>query len=170
MKITAIVTCNKYGGIGQGKSLPWPELYFGRDNFNVFVGDNPVLIGNNSYRLMSQIKHIDNTKKFFIYTQNVESNLPATITTVSGAAQEVIDKISEDETIENLFIAGGEEVFRIFYNLIDEWIITVLDEHQLQFDKMIPLNNIQNDWPVTKELTSGVDHYQHFNVIKYSKE
>jgi dihydrofolate reductase len=169
MKVIGIVTCTKFGGMAQGNLLPWPELYFGLDNFKLFVGDSPVLVGNATYKNMYQIKHLDPTRKYFIYTNQSPSTTTMT-NTVSGDPVDVISKIAEDETIETLFIAGGSKVFETFYNVIDEWIITILEEHQLQFDKVIPLEKIKTDWPVSKELTSGVDHYQHFAVMKYSKE
>jgi dihydrofolate reductase len=168
MKITAIVTCNKFGGMSQGNRLPWPELYFGMDNWSLFVGDNPVLIGYNTYRNMYQIKHMNPSKKFYVYTKEANPTILESMAAY-GKPEDVIEKLSKDTGSNNLFIAGGLGVFNTFYDLIDEWNVTILEEHQYQYDMLLPLEKIKQDWPVATEITHGVDHYQHFVVMKYSK-
>jgi len=164
MTTIAIVTCTKLGGIGIESNFPWPSLYFDEDNFKERVGDSVVLVGSGAYTTHSHLRG----SVTYVLTNNTSFESSETVKAISGTPEEVITQITSENPDKNIFIAGGETVFRSYDSLIDEWYVTVVEERHI-FDREIFLNRIKHAYPNHKFLTEGTDNNQNFSRWHYTK-
>jgi dihydrofolate reductase len=164
MTTIAIVTCTELGGIGIESNYPWPRLYFEEDNFSSRVGDNIVLVGSGAFLAH---KHLRGSTTY-VLTNNTEFETSDTVKTINGTPEEVIAKITEENPDKDIFIAGGESLFRAYNNLIDEWFVTIIEEKAI-FDKEIFLLRIKHAYPNHTFITDGTDNNQNFSRWHYTK-
>ena len=164
MTTIAIVTCTKLGGIGIESKFPWPSLYFDEDNFNETVNGNIVLVGSGAY---ATHKHLRGSVTY-VLTSNTEFETSDTVKAIAGTPEEVITQITSENPGKDIFIAGGETVFRAYDSVINEWYVTVVEERHI-FDREIFLNRIKHDFPNHKFLTEGTDNNQNFTRWHFTK-
>lgn len=166
MTTIGIVTCTETGGIGINGLRPWGNLFFAKEHFEERVGDNPVIIGKASF-LANQKFYED--KAIFVLSNDTSIELPEYATAVSGNAEEVLAQVNEAHPGKTVYIAGGEAVYETFWNNIDEWYVTIIEERHV-FDKEIRLAHIYRDFPVKELIGQGTDSIQDFSIFHFTKE
>ena len=165
MTIIAIVTSTKNGGIGIEDRLPWINLYAMRDAYEQLAVGNVVLVGKQSFSsheyLRGEVTYVYTTDETFEETEHVKR--------ISGTAEDVINTIKENHPDKNIIIGGGASVFKIFYDLIDEWRVTFINE-QAVFNKDIDITNVQYIWNDRTLLSAGTDNNKEFEVWHMKKK
>jgi dihydrofolate reductase len=165
MKIKAITISTTNGGIGWNDKLPWFSISIVDKNFNESAKDNVVLIGRSAFENHTNLRGLVN----YVYTTKDDIQETDTIKRASGSAQDIIERIKSENPDKDIIIAGGETVYRTFYDLIDEWKVTIIDEF-VPYNKDINLTNIQYIWNNKVLLNSGIDNNLQFRTYLYSKK
>ena len=70
---------------------------------------------------------------------------------------------------KNIIIAGGVNVFKAFWDHIDDWRVTIVKEFVV-YDEDIDLTSIQYHWNDRRLLGEGVDNNQNFEIWHYRKK
>ncbi len=165
MKIKAITISTANGGIGWNDRLPWFSISIVGKNFNEFAKDNVVLIGRNAFENHKDLRGVTT----YVYTTKNEIQESENIKRVSGSPQEIVERIKSENPDKDIIIAGGETVYKDFYDLIDEWRVTIIDEF-VPFNRDINLTNIQYLWNKRVLVNSGTDNNLNFRTYIYSKK
>jgi dihydrofolate reductase len=103
-----------------------------------------------------------------VYSRSETFQDTDTVKRISGEPEDIISELKAEYPDKNIIIAGGLNVFEKFYDLIDEWRVTIVDEFVV-YDKQINLTNIQYTWPKHQLISTGQDLNQNFNTFNYSK-
>lgn len=165
MKTIAIMVSTPTGGLGMDDSLPWFQLSIHTDNFEELAKDQIVLVGSSAFNNHNYLRGAVT----YVYSKNESFQETETLKRVSGDVPEaIINKLKADHPDKNIIIAGGLSVFEKFYELIDEWRVTIVEDFVV-FNKFINLTDIQHHWPKKRVVSSGQDLNQVFNTYHYSK-
>jgi len=134
--IIGIVAVDRNGAIGKGGKLPWhysADLKF----FKETTTGNAVVMGHNTWRslkkplpnrlniVLSRTSEVQ-ADEFVVIMRNVES---------------VFAKAKELEC--DLFVIGGEQVYRSFLRYIDKWIVTEVPLTIDDADAFIPSDYLE---------------------------
>jgi dihydrofolate reductase len=164
MKTIAIMISTQNGGIGMNDKMPWMPLNILADNYKELATDQIVVVGKGSFKsyghLRGEVTYVYTTDEGFPETDSVKH--------ISGDPETVINTIKEAHPDKNIIIAGGENVFKVFYDLIDEWRVTIVEEFAI-YNKDINLTNIQYVWNKKRLVNSGQDNNLNFTTYHYSK-
>ena len=164
MKIIAIMISTENGGIGMNNNLPWMPLNILADNYKELATDQIVLVGKGSFsshaHLRGETTYVYTTDNGFPETDNVKR--------ISGEPKDVIEELKQAHPNKNIIIGGGEVVFNKFYDLIDEWRVTIIEEFAI-YNKDINLTNIKYVWKKKRLVNSGQDNNMNFTTYHYSK-
>lgn len=166
MTTIAIVTSTPVGGIGINDRLPWLNLSILKDNYDELAKDAVVLAGKNA------VFNHDHVKGEIIYVYTREENPfqeTDTLKKISGDPNDVINELQERHPGKNIIIGGGEGIFSIFYDYIDEWRVTIIDEFVV-YNRDLNLADITARWSKHRLVASGVDLNQSFSTWHYSNE
>lgn len=164
MTVIAIVTSTKTGGIGINDALPWINLYTVKDAYDELAPGNVVLIGGSSYNKHEHIKG----DKVYVYTRDTTFQDTEKVKAVSGTPEEIIARIESENPDANIILAGGANVFKTFYNLIDEWRVTYVNE-PVVYNKDIDMTNVRYTWSNKRIVSSGFDNNKEFEIWHYTK-
>jgi dihydrofolate reductase len=152
MTTIAIVTSTATGGIGNNDRLPWFTLNNLRDNFDELATDQIVLVGGSSFNTHPYVRGAIT----YVYTTTEMFEENDALKMISGDPADVIAAIQAAHPDKNIIIGGGKTVFEKFYDLIDEWRVTIIEEFAL-FNKDIDWTNIQYLWKDKTVINSGQD-------------
>jgi dihydrofolate reductase len=152
------------GGIGMNNNLPWMPLNILADNYKELATDQVVLVGKGSF---SSYPHLRG-EVTYVYTQ--DQGFPETdnVKHISGSPEDVVEEIRQAHPDKNIIIAGGENVFKMFYDLIDEWRVTIIEEFAI-YNRDINLTNIKYVWKKKRLVNNGQDNNMNFTTYHYSK-
>lgn len=164
MKIIAIMISTENGGIGMNNGLPWMPLNILADNYKELATDQIVLVGKSSFNSYPHLRGA----KTYVYTTDVGFPESDDVKRITGEPLEIIEKLKEDHPDKNIIIAGGENVFKNFYDLIDEWRITIIEEFAI-YNRDINLTNIQYIWKNRRVVNKGQDNNMNFTTYHYAK-
>jgi dihydrofolate reductase len=164
MKTIAIMISTQNGGIGMNDRLPWMPLNILADSYKELATDQVVLVGKGSFSSYAHLRG----EYTYVYTKDEGFPESDNVKHISGDPIDVIEKIKENHPNKNIIIAGGEHVFKQFYDLIDEWRITIIEEFAI-YNKDINLTNIQYVWKKRRLINSGQDNNMNFSTYHYSK-
>lgn len=164
MTTIAIVTSTPVGGIGINNRMPWLNLTVMKDSYDELAKDCIVLVGKNGFG-----QEYIRGSETYIYTRDENFASGNNIHTISGEPADVIAQLNELYPDKNIIIGGGELLFNGFYDLIDEWRVTIVDEFVV-YDIDLNLTNIQYRWKKHRLVASGVDNNLNFSIWHYSKE
>jgi dihydrofolate reductase len=152
------------GGLGMNEHLPWFQLGVHTENFSEVAKGNIVLVGSSAFNNLNYLRG-DVT---YVYSQSDNFQESETLKRIEGIPEAVINKLKADHPDKNIIIAGGLSVFEKFYEYIDEWRVTLVEEFVV-FNKFINLTDIQHKWPKHRLISSGQDLNQNFSTFQYSK-
>lgn len=163
MTTIAIVISTENGGIGMNDSMPW-KLHNIKDAYDELAASNVVLVGRKSYHGQEHVRggitYVYSRDESFVETDTVKH--------ISGTPEEVINQIKEAHPDKDIIIGGGKEVFLQFWDLIDEWRVTMIEEFTI-FNKLIDMTEIQYKWKTRRKVSSGTDSNQNFTVYHFTK-
>ena len=146
------------------ESLPWINLDILTDSYKELAQNNVVLVGKSSFAthkyLRGAITYVYTTDELFEETDTVKR--------ISGTAEEVINKIKEENADKDIVIGGGGTVFKTFYDLIDAWRVTFINE-SVVFNRDVDMTDIQHKWNKRQLLSAGTDNNKEFEVWHLTK-
>lgn len=152
------------GGLGVNENLPWFQLSIHVDNFEELATDQIVLVGSTAFNTHNYLRGAVT----YVYTQTESFQETETLKRITGEPEAIISELKAEHPDKNIIIAGGLTVFEKFYDLIDEWRVTIVDEFVV-FNKHINLTNIQYKWPNHRLVSTGQDLNQNFSTFNYSR-
>ena len=152
------------GGLGMDENLPWFQLSIHTDNFEEVAKDQIVLVGSSAFNKHNYLRGAITV----VYSRNESFEETETLRRMTGEPEAVISELKAEYPDKNIIIAGGLSVFEKFYDLIDEWRVTIVDEFVV-FNKQINLTNIQYKWPKHRLVSTGQDLNQNFSTYSYSR-
>jgi dihydrofolate reductase len=164
MKTIAIMISTQNGGIGMNDKMPWMSLNILKDNFKELATEHVVLVSRASFNSYPHIRG----QKTYVYTTDEGFPESENVKRISGEPEDVISTIKTDNPEKNIIISGGESVFKNFYNLIDEWRVTIIEEFAI-YNRDINLTDIQFNWKKKRLVNSGQDNNMNFSTYHYSK-
>ncbi len=165
MTTIAIVISTEVGGIGIKGRMPWMELFSVRDAYEELAVGNIVLVGKKSFKSHDHLRG----EMTYVYTTNDDVEESDKVKRISGTPEEVISKLKEDHPDKNIIIAGGASVFKEFWDLIDEWRVTIIKEFVI-YEEDIDLTNVQYTWNDRRLIGEGTDNNQNFEIWHYRKK
>jgi dihydrofolate reductase len=165
MTTTAIVISTEVGGIGINGRMPWLEFYSAKDAYQELAKNNIVLVGRKSFDSHPHLRG----EVTYVYSNNVDLVESDSVKRVSGSADDIISMIKETHPDKNIIIAGGVNVFKAFWDHIDEWRVTIVKEFVV-YEEDIDLTSIQYHWNDRRLLGEGVDNNQNFEIWHYRKK
>jgi dihydrofolate reductase len=152
------------GGIGIEDRLPWFQISIMGSGFEELATDQVLLVGRNSYE---SNKHLQGYTTY-VYTTDETFEETDTVKRISGEAEDVLARIKQEHPDKNIIIGGGQTLYTKFYDLIDEWRITIIEEFVV-FDRDINLTNIKYIWNKKRLVNSGQDLNMNFSTYHFTK-
>ena len=134
--ITGIVAVDRNGAIGKGGKLPWhysADMKF----FKETTTGNAVVMGRKTW--LSLKKPLPNRLNIVLSrTSEIE---PQESLLVLQSVESVISIARDLET--DLYVIGGEQVYRSFLPCIDKWIVTEVPLTVEDADAFVPENYLE---------------------------
>jgi len=134
--IIGIVAVDRNGAIGKGGKLPWhysADLKF----FKETTTGNAVVMGHNTWRSLK--KPLPNRLNIVLSrTSEVQAE---EFVVIMRDVESVLAKAKELEC--DLFVIGGEQVYRSFLPYIDKWIVTEVPLTIDDADAFIPSDYLE---------------------------
>lgn len=118
MKITIVVAMNKENVIGIDNQLPWhiPEDL---QHFKLVTYGKPVIMGRKTFESIGKALP---GRKNIVISKNVDLEIPE-VTVYKSLALAILD----NQTVPELCIIGGGEIFKQALPIADELNITIVD-------------------------------------------
>jgi dihydrofolate reductase len=148
--IIGIVAVDRNGAIGKGGKLPWhysTDMKF----FKETTTGNAVVMGHNTWRSLK--KPLPNRLNIVLSRQSdIE---PQESLLVLRSVESVLSTARVLET--DLYVIGGEQVYRSFLPYIDKWIVTEVPLTIEDADAFVPANYLEGFRAVeSKELEANL--------------
>ena len=148
--ITGIVAVDRNGAIGKGGKLPWhysADMKF----FKETTTGNAVVMGRKTW--LSLKKPLPNRLNIVLSrTSEIE---PQESLLVLQSVESVVSIARDLET--DLYVIGGEQVYRSFLPHIDKWIVTEVPLTVAGADAFVPANYLEGFRAVgTRELEANL--------------
>jgi dihydrofolate reductase len=136
MNISMIVAMGKNRAIGKDNNIPW-KLPAEQNYFKETTMGHAVVTGRKNFESMGRAlkgrRNIIITRNRQYQAENCE---------IITSTEELMDKFKASE--EEVFIIGGEEIYRMFMPLANKLYITIIEE-DFDGDTFFPEIN-ENDW------------------------
>lgn len=150
MRIIGIVAVDRNGAIGKGGKLPWhysADMKF----FKETTTGNAVVMGHNTWRSLKQaLPH-----RLNIVLSRQSELEPQESLVVMRDVESVLRKAKE--LPGNLFVIGGEQVYRSFLPHIDKWLVTEVPLTIEDADAFVPENYLEGFHDTgSRELEAGL--------------
>lgn len=152
------------GGVGMDDNLPWFQLSIHTENFEEIAKDQIVLVGNSAFNKHNYLRGAVT----YVYSRNENFQETETLKRITGEPEAIINKLKADYPDKNIIIAGGLSVFEQFYNLIDEWRVTIVEDFVV-FNRFINLTDVQHKWSKHRLVSTGQDLNQNFSTYNYAR-
>ena len=148
--IIGIVAVDRNGAIGKGGKLPWhysADMKF----FKETTTGNAVVMGHNTWRSLK--KPLPNRLNIVLSRQSAIEPQDSVV-----VLRDVESVLSLAETLDReLYVIGGEQVYRSFLGNIDKWIVTEVPLTVKDADAFIPKNYLEGFRAVgSKELEENL--------------
>lgn len=121
-----IACCDIAGGIAKEKQIPWLNTDFSKldlKRFKELTTDQCVVMGRNTYNEIAGLREIGETvlpnRECYVITTNKDNECKGAIT---------ISSIEEIETDKEIFIIGGEQLYREYLRKCDTVYLTIVGE------------------------------------------
>lgn len=142
MKITIILACNKFGGIGLNNKMPWhskTDLLFFR--WVTSSEKSAVIMGSNTFASCGQLKDrlniilsnkednvfCDKSNEYMKSNENVKTNEQIIYSKSIDEALTICNK----NNIKTLYVIGGAQIYRLFYDneIYDDIILSYINDN-----------------------------------------
>ena len=156
--IIGIVAVDRNGAIGKGGQLPWhysADMKF----FKETTTGNAVVMGHKTW--LSLIKPLPNRLNIVLSRQSEIEPLDSVL--VLRDVESVLAAAKDLKT--DLFVIGGEQVYRSFLPYIEKWIVTKVPLTIEDADAFVPPNYLEEF-----ELTDSKKIDGELTVSFYSRE
>jgi dihydrofolate reductase len=161
MKISSIVAMGKNRVIGADNQMIWhiPSEF---EHYRSKLGDHYFVIGRKNYE---GSKHKLNTEKAIVLSRSADYKCEAPVFNTPTQAITYAQKQGEKE----LFIMGGEQIYRTFMPLIDTLYLSIVD-YDKAGDTYFPEHELFQ-WECKKNFTKGIDDqtpisWEYFELVK----
>lgn len=158
MKMAVVAAVGLRGELGRNGELPWrikEDLAF----FKQLTTDQVVVMGRKTYDSIG--KALPNRTVIVLTTQEGYDLKDAIVMNSVGEVM----KFAHSNNLDNLYIAGGGEMYKHFLPLADLLYLTVVDA-RFDADTYFPVVN-DDEWEVVKEEPQDNGEYSFtFNVLK----
>jgi dihydrofolate reductase len=157
MSIIGIVAVDRQGAIGKGGKLPWhysADMKF----FKETTIGNAVVMGHNTWRTLK--RPLPNRLNIILSRQSEIE--PQDSVVVVRDVDSVLSMARDFDC--DLFVIGGEQVYRSFLPSIEKWIVTEVPLTVSGADTFVPPNYLDG-FALTETKTIGED----LNVSFYSR-
>lgn len=126
MKLKLIVACDSCGNIGADNEIPWPPLKNDLRSFknNTTAGVNPgILMGRKTWESLKNKAPLPNRINMVLTRDRTYvANGAIVVHDVIGVLINTLRK-----NIDNLWVIGGHEIYKLFLPHVDEILITKID-------------------------------------------
>lgn len=139
MKISIIVAMAKNNVIGVNNSLPW-KLPADLKRFKDITMGNPIIMGRNTHESIGRV--LPGRTNIILTSKPFEKDGCVCVSSIDEALKKC------DSSME-VFIIGGEKVFRSCLTIVDKMYITMIND-DIPGDTFFPEINM-NDWKKTEE-------------------
>lgn len=157
MKNLSIIVCTSNNFvIGCNNKIPW-HLSSDLKRFKNITSDHTVVMGRNTYESIGKLLK---NRRNIILTRNLEYKVEGCeIVHSKEELYDIIDDYSE------VFIIGGEEIYRMFYNEVNTIYLSKLLE-DFKGDSFFPVVNI-NNWKIEESfLVNDEYNYIFYKLIR----
>lgn len=174
-KVSIILATTSSGGIGYDNDIPWnfPDDLRNFKRITSFVKDkskkNAIIMGRNTWESLPS-KPLQNRINI-ILTNNIEYELEEKYkknAIISYNIDEALMYCSADN-VENIFIIGGEQIYKIFFNeykhLIDKIYLTIITSYY-ECNKFADIDNIFKNYKILPENITIYDYYT--TIVAYN--
>lgn len=150
MIISSIVAMGKNRVIGANNQMMWsiPSEF---NHYRSLLADHNFVIGRKNFE---GSKETLNQSKALILSRNHDYQ---SVTPVFHDPQSAIDYARDDLGEKELFILGGEQIYRVFMPFIDRLYLSIVN-FELKGDAYFPAHESYN-WDCKKQFTRPVDDH-----------
>ena len=169
--ISLIAAAAKNGAIGENNEIPW-HLSSDLIRTKKITMGHPIIMGRKTHESISGFRnHIGwkHNEKFehrllpgrtnIIVTRNKDYTVPGAI--VANSLEEAIEKAKESEGFDEIFIIGGESLYKEGFEIADKVYLTSVDI-EVKGDAFFPEIN-ESDWILTEEEPHKKDEKNNYN-------
>lgn len=167
-KISIVVAATSSGGIGFDNKLPWniPDDLRNFKRITSFVNDkckkNAIIMGRTTWESLPN-KPLQNRLNI-ILTNDIDYNIDDKYKSdviISYGIQDALMYCDADN-IENIFIIGGEQIYKLILNdysgMIDKIYLSIILKNY-ECNKFIDINNIFENYKILSEDINIYDEY-----------
>lgn len=175
-KYSIIVATSCDGGIGFENKIPWniPEELSSFKRITSKTDDkdknNAIIMGRKTWESLP-VKPLPNRLNIIISGNpeyDIEANVPKSVIVVSSIEDAFM--YCPTSNIENIFIIGGESIYKECFNnykdYIDKVYLSIITNKNYKCDKFIDTEYIFNNFKVLPENISICDNYT--SVVAYN--
>ncbi|QQR60611.1 dihydrofolate reductase [Candidatus Uhrbacteria bacterium] len=144
--ISIIVAASDNDVIGQANALPW-RLSRDLKNFKELTTGNTVVMGRKTFEsIIARLGHPLPNRKNVVITRQQDFVASSEVVVVSSW-EEAIEKTKG----ENIFVSGGEAIYRIAHAYADKLYLTRVHTNIEGGDVEMPIKDISSTWNLVKE-------------------
>lgn len=155
--MSILVACSTNGAIGAKGKLPW-HIKADMIRFKKMTSGKVVIMGRKTFESLDYIPlpgrvNIVITRNFEEVTSRVPAGVDTSALIVVNSKEAAVEKAQQciRETIDHIYIIGGEEIYNMFIDDVDAIYITSVDTVVEDADAFIRLENIANVWDITPD-------------------
>jgi len=147
---------DRNNAIGKNGELPW---HFSEDlrNFKKLTTGHIIIMGRKTWDSLP-IKPLPNRRNIVI-SSSEQSDIES-----YRSIELCIDILGSDSKISDVFIIGGQSIYKFFYNYSNTLHITFIDDVYSDTDVFFPINidTIKNDFKMVENNKEG-------NILSFTK-
>ncbi|MFN3487650.1 MAG: dihydrofolate reductase [Emticicia sp.] len=161
--ISLIAAMSTNRAIGLNNALPWNPIAADWDNLKEVTAGKKMIMGRKSYdnphRIWSEVGNYVITRQAdYVADEGFE---------VANSLETAFEKCKNDDEV---FVLGGEEIFRLAIPFADKIYLTIVHE-EFEGDAFFPEFN-ENEFAVTerKEFSAGQNTPYDISILTYSRK
>lgn len=137
-------------GIGYKGKLPWPPHREDLLEFKKITLGSPIIMGRVTWESIG-CKPLPGRTNIVIAGSGLKNYIPEGVILVSS----IKDALSEAKKVcnENIFVIGGESVYKAFLPMADELIISRIPKLESDPDCQLPMDSYFPDWTTSRQFS-----------------
>jgi dihydrofolate reductase len=140
-KISLIVAVSDNQGIGLDNKLPWGHIPEDMKWFKHHTEGHVVVMGSKTYDSLPEAFRPLPKRTNVVLTRGTERDADLNL---QGDAQKVIEEVQATYPDQEIFIIGGEEVYKQFIHLVDRVLVTRVRQVVVA-DAFLDIDAMMND-------------------------
>lgn len=152
--LNCLVAVEKNQGIGYEGQMPWPHLKGDMSWFRKITTGHVVIMGSTTWKsldykpLSNRINVVLSKTNYYSGNGKADHTFSDPNTALAFCSNEYPDK--------EIFIIGGGKIYKEYFNKIDKFFITEIDE-SYECDTFFNLQYVQNNFTKIKEVATFTD-------------